>query len=43
VHPEVGQTILDPDQFQALMIFTAEPGSPSAEKLELLSVIGVHP
>jgi len=48
MHPEIGevelygQTILDPDQFQALMIFTAEPGSVSAEKLQLLSVIGAQ-
>ena len=48
VHPELGaidlygQTILDPDQFQALMIFTAEPGSESHEKLQLLSVIGAQ-
>lgn len=37
-----GQTMLDPDQFQALMIFTAEPGSISSEKLQLLSVIGAQ-
>lgn len=32
-----GQTLLDPDQSQALMVFTAEPGSESHEKLRLLS------
>ena len=45
-HPEVGvlelhcQVLLDPDQSQALLVFTAVPGSPSYEKLQLLSVIG---
>lgn len=45
-HPEVGdlelycQTLFDVDQHQALLVFTAEPGSQSAEKLELLAVIG---
>jgi transcriptional regulator with XRE-family HTH domain len=45
-HPEVGrlelhcQTLLDPDQDQALLVFTATPGSESHEKLQLLSVIG---
>lgn len=48
IHPEVGlielhgQTLLDPDQSQALMIFTASPGSESQEKLQLLSVIGAQ-
>ena len=47
-HPEVGllelygQTLLDPDQFQTLVIFTAVPGTESHEKLQLLSVIGSH-
>lgn len=46
IHPELGmlelygQTLLDPDQSQALMIFTASPGSESYEKLQLLTVIG---
>lgn len=46
VHPEVGalelhcQTLVDPDQSQTLLVFTAVPGSPSDEKLRLLSVIG---
>jgi transcriptional regulator with XRE-family HTH domain len=47
-HPEVGrlelhcQTLLDPDQGQALLVFTATPGSESHEKLQLLSVIGTQ-
>jgi len=45
-HPEVGridlycQTLLDPDQGQSLLIFTATPGSDSHEKLALLAVLG---
>jgi transcriptional regulator with XRE-family HTH domain len=35
-----GQTLVDPDQSQALVVFTAEPGSESYDKLNLLSVIG---
>ncbi|HEX3779727.1 MAG TPA: helix-turn-helix transcriptional regulator [Pseudonocardiaceae bacterium] len=48
LHPQFGelevygQTLLDPDQFQMLMIFTAVPGTESHEKLELLSVIGAQ-
>ena len=34
------QILLDPDQQQRLLVFTATPGSASAEKLELLGVIG---
>jgi transcriptional regulator with XRE-family HTH domain len=47
-HPELGllelygQTLLDPDQFQTLVIFTAVPGTDSYEKLQLLSVIGAQ-
>jgi transcriptional regulator with XRE-family HTH domain len=43
-HPEVGelslhcQMLLDPDQSQALVVFTARPGTQDAEKLRLLSV-----
>ena len=42
-HPRLGllelhcQTLVDPDQSQALMVFTAAPGSESYEKLQLLS------
>jgi transcriptional regulator with XRE-family HTH domain len=45
-HPEVGalelhcQQLLDPDQDQALLVFTATPGTESHERLQLLSVIG---
>lgn len=45
-HPEVGhldlscQTLLDPEQSHRLLVFTAQPGSESAEKLRLLAVIG---
>ena len=46
VHPELGilelhcQVLLDFDRSQALLVFTATPGSESYEKLRLLSVIG---
>lgn len=49
VHPEVGelelscQTLLDPDQSHRLLVYTAEPGSESYQKLQLLSVIGAQP
>jgi transcriptional regulator with XRE-family HTH domain len=45
-HPEVGeltlfcQVTLDPDQSQTLLVFTATPGSRSAERLNLLAVVG---
>lgn len=45
-HPEVGhldlscQTLLDPDHSHRLLVYTAQPGSESAEKLRLLAVIG---
>jgi transcriptional regulator with XRE-family HTH domain len=45
-HPEVGlvelhgQTLLDPDQYQALTVFTAVPGTESDERLRLLAVVG---
>ncbi|WP_345633876.1 helix-turn-helix transcriptional regulator [Rugosimonospora acidiphila] len=45
-HPQVGalelhgQGLLDPDQSQTLVVFTAAPGSESYEKLQFLSVLG---
>ncbi|MEC3982183.1 helix-turn-helix transcriptional regulator [Amycolatopsis sp. H20-H5] len=45
-HPELGilelhcQVLHDPDQTQALLVFTATPGTESHEKLKLLSVLG---
>lgn len=45
VHPQVGvlelscQTLLDPDQSHALLVYTAAPGSESQAKLELLAVL----
>jgi hypothetical protein len=46
VHPRVGplelycQLLLEPDQGQSLLIFTATPGTDSHEKLALLTVLG---
>nr|WP_203966499.1 helix-turn-helix transcriptional regulator [Actinocatenispora thailandica] len=46
VHPELGaleltcQTLLDPGQAHALLVYTAVPGSESHHKLQLLSVLG---
>ncbi|MFF0155425.1 helix-turn-helix transcriptional regulator [Micromonospora sp. NPDC005203] len=46
LHPEVGalelhcQTLVDPDESQTLLVFTAVPGSVSDERLRLLTVIG---
>jgi transcriptional regulator with XRE-family HTH domain len=48
IHPELGllelhcQVLLDPDQSQALLVYTAPPGTESYEKLRLLSVIGAQ-
>ncbi|WP_434444360.1 helix-turn-helix transcriptional regulator [Lentzea sp. E54] len=48
VHPELGvmeltcQTLLDPEQSHILLVYTADPGSESHEKLQLLSVIGTQ-
>ncbi|HEY0215792.1 MAG TPA: helix-turn-helix transcriptional regulator [Cellulomonas sp.] len=48
-HPEVGllelhcQVLLDPEESHALLVYTAVPGSESAERLRLLSVIGALP
>jgi len=45
-HPEVGlltlhcQVLQDPERSHMLLVWTAEPGSESAERLRLLSVIG---
>ena len=47
-HPEVGllelncQSLLDPDQSHRLLVYTADPGSESYEKLQLLAVIGAQ-
>jgi len=47
-HPVVGdldlycQLMDDRDQQQTLLVFTATPGSESAEKLQLLSVLGTQ-
>lgn len=47
-HPELGllrlhcQTLLDPDQDQALLVFTATPGTDSHDKLAMLTVIGAQ-
>lgn len=46
VHPELGllelqcQTLIDPDQSQRLLVYTATPGTDTYEKLTLLAVIG---
>lgn len=46
VHPELGrldlhcQTLLDPDRSQSLLVFTATPGTPDVEMLDLLVVLG---
>ncbi|MFC6083447.1 helix-turn-helix transcriptional regulator [Sphaerisporangium aureirubrum] len=45
-HPRLGllelhcQTLIDPDQSQVLVVYTAPPGTESHDKLRLLSVIG---
>lgn len=47
-HPEVGgptlycQMAVDPDQLQTLLVFTATPGTDSAAKLRMLTVIGSY-
>ncbi len=46
VHPTVGrldlacQSLVDPEEGHHLLVYTAVPGSESAEKLQLLSVVG---
>lgn len=48
VHPEVGrlelncQTLVDPNQAHLLLVYTADPGTESHQKLQLLSVIGAQ-
>jgi transcriptional regulator with XRE-family HTH domain len=48
-HPELGelelycQPLLDPEQSQELLVFTATPGSPSHEKLQLLNSMDARP
>jgi transcriptional regulator with XRE-family HTH domain len=45
-HPELGvldlncQTLVDPDQSQTLLVYTAVPGTDSYEKLQMLSAVG---
>ncbi|MFL5993207.1 MAG: transcriptional regulator, partial [Streptomyces sp.] len=45
-HPELGelelycQRLIDPDQAQELLVFSATPGTPSHEKLQLLPAVG---
>ncbi|NSC20233.1 helix-turn-helix domain-containing protein [Streptomyces albus subsp. chlorinus] len=49
LHPDLGvlqlhcQVLLDPDQAQALLVYTATPGSESDEKLRLLPALGARP
>ncbi|WP_328468644.1 helix-turn-helix transcriptional regulator [Actinoplanes sp. NBC_00393] len=49
LHPALGlleltcQTLLDPAQSHALLVYTAVPGTESHEKLQLLSVLGPQP
>jgi hypothetical protein len=48
VHPELGeieaqcQRLVDADTGQRLLVFTATPGSESAERLRLLAVVGTQ-
>ncbi len=47
-HPEVGrldlncQVLLDPHQSHSLLVYTADPGTESYEKLQILTVIGAQ-
>ncbi|MEU6392323.1 helix-turn-helix transcriptional regulator [Streptomyces sp. NPDC046939] len=46
LHPELGELelysemLVDPEQCQQLLVFTAEPGSPSHQKLQFLAAVG---
>jgi transcriptional regulator with XRE-family HTH domain len=46
LHPELGELelysemLIDPEQCQQLLVFTATPGSPSHRKLQLLAAVG---
>jgi len=48
IHPELGlmdlhcQILLDPDQSQSLLVYTAPPGTETYEKMQLLHVIGAQ-
>jgi len=48
LHPQVGairlncQRLLDPQQSHLLMVYTAQPGTESHDKLEMLAVIGIQ-
>ena len=48
VHPEVGplalncQRLVDPESSHSLLVYTAEPGTESHERLQLLGVIGTQ-
>jgi transcriptional regulator with XRE-family HTH domain len=47
-HPEVGelelfcQMVIEPDQLQTLLVFTATPGTESADRLRVLGVVGTY-
>lgn len=49
VHPELGvlelrcQTLVDPVQSHSLLVYTAEPGSETADRLRMLSLLDVRP
>ncbi len=45
-HPQLGvldlqcQTLVDPEQHQTLLVYTAAPGTDSYEKLQMLCAVG---
>ncbi|GAA0930755.1 hypothetical protein GCM10009554_14210 [Kribbella koreensis] len=49
LHPVLGelelyaQRLVDPDEGQELLVFVAEPGTPSAEKLQSLETVTAAP